>query len=293
MPAELEREFDDLATLESGLDALESGGVEASVGRWRRTVLNAFPALISIAVLLMLWQVLFLLKFTPAWKLPSPSMVWDTFTVQWRSGAVWPAVRNSVTRGFIGFVLSVVIATPLGILIARVKFFRLAFRPLLSGLQQLPSVAWVPPAIIWLGLEPRTIYCVVILGAAPSIANGLIASIDHIPPLHLRAARVLGLRGFTLVRRVIMPSALPGYLSGLEQGWAFAWRSLMAAELIAVSPALGAGLGQQLEVGRTLGDMSLVVMSIFLILIAGIAVERCVFSPVRRYVMRSRGLAPA
>jgi NitT/TauT family transport system permease protein len=88
----------------------------------------------------------------------------------------------------------------------------------------------------------------------------------------------------------VLPAALPGYISGIEQGWAFAWRSLMAAELIAVSPDLGPGLGQMLEVGRTLGDMSLIVMSIFLILIVGILVERALFAPIRRRVFESRGL---
>jgi NitT/TauT family transport system permease protein len=220
-------------------------------------------------------------------------MVWNSFTAQWKLGMVWPAVQNSITRGFIGFALSVAIATPLGILISQVKFARLTLRPVLSGLQQLPSVAWVPAAIIWFGLSPSTIYCVVILGATPSIANGLAAGIDQIPPLYLRAAKVLGISGFSAVRQVVLPAAFPGYLNGLEQGWAFAWRSLMAAELIAVSPELGAGLGQLLEVGRTLGDMSLIVMSIFLILITGICVERLFFAPIRRRVFRARGLLVA
>ncbi|MDP4703238.1 MAG: ABC transporter permease subunit, partial [Ilumatobacteraceae bacterium] len=111
--------------------------------------------------------------------------------------------------------------------------------------------------------------------------------------LYLRAAKVLGLSGFSSIRQVVLPAAFPNYLAGLEQGWAFAWRSLMAAELIAVSPELGAGLGQLLEVGRTLGDMSLIVMSIFLILITGICVERLFFAPIRRRVFRARGLLVA
>jgi NitT/TauT family transport system permease protein len=154
-------------------------------------------------------------------------------------------------------------------------------------------VAWVPAAIIWFGLTPSTIYAVVILGATPSITNGLVNGIDQIPPLYLRAAKVLGLRRFDNIRRVVLPAALPNYLTGLEQGWAFAWRSLMAAELIAISPALGNGLGQTLETGRQLGDMSLIVTAILMILTTGILVEKLGFAPVRRRVYRNRGLAVA
>ena len=279
----------DLATLEAGLDALEEGGDRSSAKK-KLSLSSVLAPIVAIAVIVAIWQVVFALKIKPDYVIPSPKMVWDSFTAQWRLGQVWPAVSNSIWRGFVGFVLSVAIATPLGIVVSRFRFARLAIRPILTGLQQLPSVAWVPAAIIWFGLSPSTIYCVVILGAVPSIANGLISGIDQIPPLYMRAAQVLGLRGFDSVRRVVLPAALPGYLAGLEQGWAFAWRSLMAAELIAVSPELGAGLGQLLEVGRTLGDMSLIVTSIILILITGILVERLAFAPVRKRVLRARGL---
>ncbi len=291
MPANYEiHEVDDLATLESGLDALETSVVNEKRFTPKRVALKVAPAVFAIGVVLGIWQLLFALKIKPDYVIPSPQMVWSSFTAQWKLGMVWPAVQNSITRGFIGFALSVAIATPLGILISQVKFARLTLRPVLTGLQQLPSVAWVPAAIIWFGLSPSTIYCVVILGATPSIANGLAAGIDQIPPLYLRAAKVLGISGFSAIRQVVLPAAFPGYLSGLEQGWAFAWRSLMAAELIAVSPELGAGLGQLLDVGRTLGDMSLIVMSIFLILVTGICVERLFFAPLRRRVLRARGL---
>lgn len=279
----------DLATLEAGLDALEQGSSRGSAKK-KVSPSSVLAPIVAVAGILVIWQIVFALKIKPDYVIPGPKMVWDSFVNQWRLGQVWPAVSNSISRGFIGFLLSVAIATPLGIVVARFRFARLAIRPILTGLQQLPSVAWVPAAIIWFGLSPSTIYCVVILGAVPSIANGLISGIDQIPPLYLRAAHVLGLRGIESVRRVVLPASLPGYLAGLEQGWAFAWRSLMAAELIAVSPELGAGLGQLLEVGRTLGDMSLIVTSIILILITGVLVERLVFAPVRKRVLRARGL---
>ena len=285
-------ERNDLATLEAGLDALESvRSDEAPLGK--RFIKAAVPAVLSIIGLIAIWQFLYALKIWPDWKFPGPGQVWRSLGDQWEQGLVWSAVRNSVSRGLIGFAMSAIIATPLAVLVTRVRFARSVLRPILSGLQQLPSVAWVPAAIIWFGLTPTTIYAVVILGATPSITNGLVNGIDQIPPIYLRAAKVLGLGRLDNVRRVVLPAALPTYLSGLEQGWAFAWRSLMAAELIAISPALGNGLGQTLETGRQLGDMSLIVTAILLILAAGILVEKLGFAPIRRRVYRNRGLAVA
>ncbi|HWM40562.1 MAG TPA: ABC transporter permease subunit, partial [Streptomyces sp.] len=131
---------------------------------------------------------------------------------------------------------------------------------------------------------------VVLLGAVPSIANGTISGIDQVPPLYLRVGKVLGARGLTTARHILMPAALPGYLGGLKQGWAFSWRSLMAAELIATSPELGAGLGQLLETGRAYQDMSLVLGAILLILLVGIGIELLIFAPLERRVLRQRGL---
>jgi len=151
----------------------------------------------------------------------------------------------------------------------------------------------VPAAIIWFGLSDAAIYAVVLLGAVPSIANGLLAGFDQVPPLLDRVGRVLGLGFAGRIRHVLLPAALPGYLAGLKQGWAFSWRSLMAAELITYSPALGIGLGQQLNIGRELNSMDLVIASIFLILVVGVAIELLVFAPVERRVLQARGLTVA
>jgi NitT/TauT family transport system permease protein len=147
-------------------------------------------------------------------------------------------------------------------------------------------VAWVPAAIIWFGLSNAAIYTVVLLGAVPSIANGLLSGMKQVPPLFDRVGRVLGLSSLARTRYVLLPAALPGYLGGLRQGWAFAWRSLMAAELITYSPALG----QLLNLGRELSQMSLVITSITLILVVGVAIELLLFAPLERRVLNRRGL---
>ena len=137
MPADFEvQEVDDLATLESGLDALESSGEQEKRFTLKRVVLKSSPVFIAIAVVLGIWQLLFALKVKPDYVIPSPQMVWDSFTAQWKLGMVWPAVQNSITRGFIGFALSIAIATPIGILVSQVKFARLALRPHHIGLQR-------------------------------------------------------------------------------------------------------------------------------------------------------------
>ena len=277
----------DLQSLEAGLDALQL----SQISKEKRSITSrVLPPLAAIAVVGALWQFVFAMKFQPDWVIPSPQMVWQSLQAQWQQGFVLDAVFNSLKRGITGFLMAVVIATPIGILVARVRIVKNVFGPVLSGLQQLPSVAWVPAAVIWFGLTPKTIYAVVLLGAVPSIANGLVAGINQIPPLLLRVGKVMGASGFATVRHILLPAALPGYLAGLEQGWAFAWRSLMAAELIAISPELGPGLGQLLEMGRTLGDMPLMLGTIILILTSGIAVERLGFAPIRQRVLSNRGL---
>ncbi|MEU4654072.1 ABC transporter permease [Streptomyces sp. NPDC023723] len=279
----------DLAGLEAGLDALDT----VQVGRTplRETLLRkVLPPVTAVALVLVVWQVLVWAEVAPSYKLPSPSAVWDEVSTAWLEGTLLGYIWTSVSRGLLGFLLALVIGTPLGLLVARVKFVRAAIGPILSGLQSLPSVAWVPPAVIWLGLDDKMMYAVILLGAVPSIANGLVAGVDQIPPLFLRAGRTLGATGLRGAWHIVMPAALPGYLAGLKQGWAFSWRSLMAAEIIASSPDLGVGLGQLLENGRNNSSMSQVFLAILLILVVGIAVDLLVFSPLERRVLRGRGL---
>ncbi|MFI6657644.1 ABC transporter permease [Streptomyces sp. NPDC050523] len=278
-----------LAGLEAGLDALDS--VQTGRTPLRETLTRkVLPPLTAIALVLVIWQSLVWSGTVPDYKLASPAEVWGELRTAWLQGTLLDYIWTSVSRGLLGFLLALVIGTPLGLLVARVPFVRAAIGPVLSGLQSLPSVAWVPPAVIWLGLDDSMMYAVILLGAVPSIANGLVAGIDQIPPLYLRAGRTLGATGLRGAWHIVMPGALPGYLAGLKQGWAFAWRSLMAAEIIASSPDLGVGLGQLLENGRTNSSMPQVFLAIFLILLVGIAIDLLIFSPLERRVLRSRGL---
>ncbi|MEV6110498.1 ABC transporter permease [Streptomyces sp. NPDC051940] len=281
---------DDVAGLEAGLDALDTAPAVHRTPLRQVLVQKVLPPLTAVALVLVVWQLLVWGEVTEDYKLPSPRAVGDSVRDLWLQGELLGVVWTSVSRGLLGFVLALAIGTPLGLLVARVRFVRAAIGPILSGLQSLPSVAWVPPAVIWLGLNNQMMYAVILLGAVPSIANGLVSGIDQVPPLFLRAGRTLGATGWKAARHVVMPAALPGYVAGLKQGWAFSWRSLMAAEIIASSPDLGVGLGQLLENGRNNADMAGVFLAIILILVVGIAIDLLVFSPLERWVLRGRGL---
>ncbi|MFC8228712.1 ABC transporter permease [Streptomyces sp. NPDC057287] len=287
--ASTETKADDLAGLEAGLDALDA--VQVRRTPTREVLLNkVLPPVVAVVLVVLVWQLLVWAKVTDDYKLPPPSAVWESLTDMWAQGTLLEVIWTSVSRGLLGFVMAVAIGTPLGLLVARVKVVRAAIGPILSGLQSLPSVAWVAPAIIWLGLDDKTMYAVILLGAVPSVANGLVSGVDQVPPLFLRAGRTIGATGLRGTIHIVLPASLPGYLAGLKQGWAFSWRSLMAAEIIASSPDLGLGLGQLLENGRNNFDMPGIFLAILLILFVGIAIDLLIFSPLERRVLRSRGL---
>ncbi len=281
----------DNRAVEAGLDALDAApDLPPAPGPGRIFVRSALPPIVFLAVLAGVWELAYLAKIKPSYALPAPADVaaklWETV----QDGTAFEAIWTSLSRGAVGFAMSLVIGSLLGLAMWGSRWLRAAIGPIVSGLQSLPSVAWVPAAIIWFQLSNAAIYTVVLLGAVPSIANGLVAGIDQVPPLFLRAGRTLGARGLVSARHILLPAALPGFVAGLKQGWAFAWRSLMAAELITYSPSLGQGLGQLLNIGRELSQMSLVITSITLILVVGIAIELLIFAPLERRVLNRRGL---
>ena len=193
-------------------------------------------------------------------------------------------------RAAAGFLVSIVIGVIVGSLVSRIRPLRAAFGSLITGIQTMPSVAWVPFALLLFGLDlEKAIMLVMVLGAAPSIANGIIQGSDHIPPVLLRAGRVLGARGFAAYRHVVLPAAMPSFVGGLKQGWAFLWRSLMAAELIAQVPG-EQGIGQLLNINRNLSRQDGVMAMMIVILVIGIAVDALVFSQMDKAIRRRWGL---
>jgi NitT/TauT family transport system permease protein len=281
----------DVGDIEAGLDALQTS-VAPTTSRWSKAWRAVYPPVLAITLLLAVWQTLVWLEVQPIYNLPGPEQVWAAITRAAESGTLWQALGTSLERGVLGFLAAVAIGTPLGVVVARVRWVRVSFGPIITGLQVLPSVAWVPAGIIWFGLSDATVYFVILMGAVPSIINGIVSGVDQVPPLYRRVGQVLGAGRFQMVKDVILPAAFPGYLAGLKQGWAFSWRSLMAAEIIAVGGGIGFGLGAFLQQGRELSDMALVFTAILLILVVGMVVELLFFAPVEKTMLRRRGLAP-
>jgi NitT/TauT family transport system permease protein len=174
-------------------------------------------------------------------------------------------------------------------LMARLAWLRAACGPLVIGLQALPSICWLPLALLWFGLSERAILFVVVMGSLLSITIATEGAVRAVPSLYIRAARTLGARRLRLYTRVILPASLPGIVTGLKLGWTFAWRSLMAGELLFVA----GGLGQLLTLGRELGDMALVISVMVAIVSLGLGFERLLFGAVDKRLHERWGYAQA
>jgi len=282
-------EANDLRSLEAGLDRLQTDA-DAGPGRWRRFAASVVPPIVFVILLIVVWQLYVVIAQPRPDIIPGPADVAAALGQAWDSGRLQEAVATSLERGVIGFLIAIVVGTPIGLLLAEVRPIRRAVGPIISGLQVLPSVAWVPAAIIWFGLSDATVYFVILMGAIPSIVNGLIAGIDQVPPQLRRVGTVLGASRWQLATAVILPAALPGYLAGLKQGWAFSWRSLMAAEIIAMGGTIGFGLGSMLQNNRDLADLAGVLGTILVILTIGVLIELVFFGPLERRMLKRRGL---
>ncbi|MDH2444522.1 ABC transporter permease [Amnibacterium sp. CER49] len=246
------------------------------------------PPVIAIVVALVVWEALVLTGWKPAYVLPDPPTVFARLFQMVGDPTFLGGVATTMTRGIVGYLIALVIGTAIGLAVSRFPFVRSAIGSLLTGLQTMPSIAWFPLAILFFGLSEQAILFVVILGAAPSIANGLIGGVDEVPPPLLRTARSLGAHGFDLYRLVIMPAAFPAYLSGLKQGWAFAWRSLLAGELLVIISS-ATSLGQALSFYRQLSDAPSLFATMIVILVIGMVVDR-VFAVITNGVRARRGL---
>jgi NitT/TauT family transport system permease protein len=223
----------------------------------------------------------------PTYVIPPPS---DVFSRLYHDfSTIMDSVWTTMQRAIDGYFFALLIGTAVGALVANNRVLRAGFGSLITGLMTMPSVAWVPLAIGMFGLSNATIRFIVIIGAAPSIANGLISGIDNIPPVTRRAGRVLGARGWSAFRYVTLPAALPSFVGGMKQGWAFAWRSLLAAELIFLV-AGHPGLGQLMENDRSNLDYTGVIAVMIVILVIGIIVDEAIFGNLSKWIRRRYGL---
>jgi NitT/TauT family transport system permease protein len=223
---------------------------------------------------------------------PSPADVGGALTSNWTetrgsTEGLGTALIKSVIRLGFGMVVSVAFGTVIGLAMGSSRFVQRSVGSLISGLQALPSISWLPLAILWFGLSERAVMFVVIIAGIPAVAIAAANAVRLVPPLLIRAGRTLGARNWGLYRSVVLPAAVPGYVAGLQSAWALAWRALMAGELIVTAGAQG--LGHFQEVARNQFQADLVIATMVVIIAIGMAVELG-FSAWDRRVRGRRGL---
>ncbi len=244
-----------------------------------------FRRAIFFGFLLLIWEFLVLMKIWPEYIFPSPMSVYKALYYGFSENSYLKAIFNSMKTIAVGYTISVVCGITLGVLMGRIKMLDETLGCLVLGIQALPSICWLPLSLIWFGLNENAIIFVVVMGALFSITIGVETGVKNTPHQFVYAAKTLGSKGFSLYYRVIIPAAMPSIFSGLKQGWSFAWRSLMAGELLFYSLSLG----NLLQTGRELNDVPQVMSVMLVIMFLGASVDRFVFSPILNHTRKKWG----
>ncbi|GLU46882.1 ABC transporter permease [Nocardiopsis ansamitocini] len=261
----------------AGLDALELGPqrlVEPNgFAVWGKRLWDAsWPKALALVLVLGAWQAVVWSEWKPEFVFPGPDKVLPVLLGEVTTPRFWEAMQVTMQRALSGFALAVVVGVLVGVAVSRIKPLRAAIGSLITGLQTMPSIVWFPFAMLLYGITESAIMFVIILGAAPSIANGLVSGIDYVSPNLLRVGQVVGLRGIARYRYLIVPAALPTFVAGLKQGWAFAWRSLMAGELLVIIDQQNS-IGWALSQARTMNNSERLLSYILIVLIIGIVID--------------------
>ncbi|MBN1171193.1 MAG: ABC transporter permease [Micromonosporaceae bacterium] len=272
----------------AGPNVLRTAAGRGISTRGARVWSSVWPKLLAIGSFLAFWQVVVWAEWRPDYILPGPGPVLRQLGHDLTTWELWWAIGTTMRRGLVGFALAAAIGLVVGLAVARNRVLRSAIGSMITGLQTMPSIAWFPLAILLFQITESAILFVIVLGAAPSIANGVIAGVDHVPPLLLRAGRNLGARGIALYRHVIWPAALPWIAAGLKQGWAFAWRSLMAGELLVII-ADRPSIGVRLQLSRELVQATNMIATLIVILMIGVLVD-VGFTAIDRRLRARRGV---
>ncbi len=267
------------------------GHPEAARSRGRRAWDWTWPKLVAVGLVILVWQILCWSGWRPDYVLPTPSQVAQTLWDQLTGHRIWSSMQTTMQRAITGYSLALVIGTLLGVAVVQWNVFRLGVGSLVAGMQTMPSIAWFPLAILLFGTTEKAILFVVVLGAAPSIASGVITGIDEVPPPLLRAGKMLGARGINHYRYIVLPAAMPSYVQGMKQGWAFSWRSLLAGELLVTLPAV-TSVGGDLNLARQTFHPTLVISLMIVILVVGMIVDG-LFGLLTKRIRAKRGLTGA
>jgi NitT/TauT family transport system permease protein len=251
--------------------------------------LKALRILLFYAALLALWQFVYELHIWSPYLLPNPERVWESLKDYMDNGLIWDATRASMQRLLIGYAISCALGLVIGMACGSNRYVDETLGSLVLGLQSLPSICWLPIAVLWFGLNEKAIIFVVAMGSIFAIAISARAGVQSIPPLYRRAAATMGANRFQLIFWILLPAMVPSMTQGFKLGWSFAWRSLMSGELIVTV----AGLGHLLTVGRDLNNMSIVFAIMGVIIALGLASDRIFFARVESWVQERWGLQAA
>jgi NitT/TauT family transport system permease protein len=243
------------------------------------------PPLLGLAVLVVVWTIV--AAATDTASIPGPAAVWAALSEGITDGNFVEATAKTLIRLAFSFAAALVIGTALGLLLSAFELARRSVRPLVVALQITPFVAWVPLAVIWFGVTERAVVFVAVAGAFPAVTLATLQAIRQVPPLYVRAGRTLGATGWDLQRSVVFPAALPGYMSGVQQAWGFAWKALMAGELI-VRASDTNGLGHLLD--RSSDAVASILAVVAVIAVIGVAVEYLIVGAIDRRIRSRRGL---
>jgi NitT/TauT family transport system permease protein len=252
-------------------------------------VKRAFRYIAFYGALLGLWTILAKLKIWPSYLFPTPWGVTAELYNGFQDHSYWIAIVVSMKRVLLGYGVSVALGMILGLGITSSKFLEETMGGLLVSLQSLPSICWWPVALLWFGFNQNAILFVVVMGSLLSVTIAMEDGRKQMPKIYAMAGRNLGARGFQLFWYVLLPASLPYIVTGLKQGWAFAWRSLITAEMLYVS----LGLGQVLMMGRETSNTNAVIAVMILIITIGYIVDGLVFKTIEKRLHQRWGLAPA
>lgn len=273
-------------------DSIRAGSVTGRVRQWkqwkRKTLLVRAGRVLGFYVaLLAIWQLVAVAGLWPSYSFPGPGAVFSSLRENVGNGLIPEALQISMKRLAFGFGISFGIGLVLGAAMGAARWVDETVGSLVLGLQSLPSITWLPLAVLWFGLSERAIIFVVLMGSIFSIAISGRSGVQSLPPLLRRAGMTFGARRWQMYRYVMLPAMLPSMVQGLKLGWSFAWRSLMAGELLFVS----LGLGHLLNLGRDLNDMSMVVAVMVVIVAVGLTVDRLIFARLESWVRERWGYA--
>ncbi|AGA68611.1 ABC-type nitrate/sulfonate/bicarbonate transport system, permease component [Desulfitobacterium dichloroeliminans LMG P-21439] len=243
--------------------------------------------IVFLGALIGIWEVIFRFQIWPPFMFPSPLNVAQTLIHGFQDGSFIIALKASFQRLLMGYSLAVFIGIFLGVSIAKSKIMNETVGMLVIGLQSVPSIVWLPLALLWFGMSETAITFIVTLGGTWTMTTNTATGIRNVQPVLTRAARTMGASGWHLFLKVTLPASVPHLITGMRLSWAFAWRALMAGELI----GSGSGLGQMLNFGRDVGNMSLVLSIMVIIAVIGMILDNLVFQRIEKNVLTRWGLA--